>query len=277
VNLDSSSSPSIPVTPTESAHVPGQVESNFHPASRSEDPHRASRNVFRGLLSVCIAAIGAFGLLVLEGPRGLLPLALAFGVLLVLWSLERLGVFRQPNGAFCAFGVVAIFAVLAGFSDFAYQRYSGDLKSLAGKVPDSARTLPLELVPEKKPVEVEAPPKEVAPVSSGTVSQLSADPRMASIQEARRRYPDIWVPGSRQNKAFLEATEQLKRSGPELLKEPDWVLRLAESLAREEGWDSDTRPAATPEPSGASVPLESSAGSSSESRPAVPQKDGVPQ
>jgi hypothetical protein len=69
---------------------------------------------------------------------------------------------------------------------------------------------------------------------------------MVAIEEARRRFPAIWVLGSPENQAFREAAEQLKRSGPDLLKEPDWVLRLAESLAREEGWGKQAAGTAPP-------------------------------
>jgi hypothetical protein len=206
--------------------------------------HLASRNVFRGVLGVMFGVAGAFALLVMDGPRGLVPVAFALGILFVLGVVERLGVLRQPNGAFCAVGMVSVFAALAGLADSAYQRYGNLLKTMPVQEPVARSVEPLEVAPIAKP----GPDAAVSGVGSAALpvpAPVSGqDPRMAAIEEARRRFPAIWVLGSPENQAFREAAEQLKRSGPDLLKEPDWVLRLAESLAREEGWGKQAAGAA---------------------------------
>jgi hypothetical protein len=235
----------------------GSNPGNFDSAVRQEagDARLASRNVLRGVLGVGFGAAGAFTLLILDGARGLVPVVFAVGILFVLWVVERLGVLRQPNGAFCAVGVVSVFASLAGLSDSAYQRYGTRLKTMASQEA-VARTLdPVEAVsgPKSRTDEFVPLGASVQPASPLPVPTVGQDPRMAAIEEARRRFPAIWVLGSPENNAFREAAEQLKRSGPDLLKEPDWVLRLAESLAREEGWGTQPAGALPGESKGAAT------------------------
>jgi hypothetical protein len=237
-----------------------ETSSGSSNASLRQEPgnaHLASRNVFRGVLGVVFGAAGAFALLVLDGPRGLVPVAFALGILFVLGVVERLGVLRQPNGAFCAVGVVSVFAALAGLSDSAYQRYGTRLKTMAVQEPVVRAADPVEVTPVSKPgpdAAVSGAGAVALPVPPPMAGQ---DPRMAAIEEARRRFPAIWVLGSPENQAFREAAEQLKRSGPDLLKEPDWVLRLAESLAREEGWGKQAAGTAPPSDPQGSVPASS--------------------
>ena len=246
-------------------------------AGECESPGTASRNVLRGLVGVVAAALGGCGLLIVQGPRGLLPVVLALGVFLVLWVVERLGVLRQANGAFCAFGVVAVFAVAAGFADFAYERYA----VRRGRSPETDTRVAgvgTEGIEGRSPVPVEAAGRgepRSAEAAAPVVQQAAGEnPKLAAIQEARRRYPAIWEAGSAQNKAFVEATEQLRRSSPELLKEPDWVLRLAESLAREEGWDASPNGTAGLVPTGQPGGAAASPGSLPA---AVPKEGGGPQ
>ncbi len=72
--------------------------------------------------------------------------------------------------------------------------------------------------------------------------------RARAIEEARRRYPKIWVEGSPENRIFVEHARDLQKFSKELMREPDWVLRLADSIAQQEGWN------AVPQTGGASLP-----------------------
>ena len=57
-----------------------------------------------------------------------------------------------------------------------------------------------------------------------------------SMIEARRRYPAIGKEGSPENQAYVEYYKDMDRVRPEFFEKPDWPLRLAEAVARREGW-----------------------------------------
>ncbi|MEI6871089.1 MAG: hypothetical protein WCL08_02300 [Verrucomicrobiota bacterium] len=74
--------------------------------------------------------------------------------------------------------------------------------------------------------------------------------------EARRRYPEIGIPGSPENQAYLDYYKDIERARPEFFEKTDWPIRLADAVARREGWkradgaNSSTRNVAdTQEPS----------------------------
>lgn len=58
----------------------------------------------------------------------------------------------------------------------------------------------------------------------------------AAQEEAVRRYPLLGVADSRENKAYVAAYKHLQQNNPEYFKNPEWPLRLAEALAKREGW-----------------------------------------
>jgi len=65
--------------------------------------------------------------------------------------------------------------------------------------------------------------------------------------EARRRYPAVGVDGSPENRAYLEAYQDLDGRRPDFFETPDWPIRLVELVAKREGWKRaapDSPPAA---------------------------------
>ncbi len=54
--------------------------------------------------------------------------------------------------------------------------------------------------------------------------------------EAIRRYPALGVKDSPENELFVETYRELRNSDSELLKDPEWPMDVAESLAKREGW-----------------------------------------
>jgi len=54
--------------------------------------------------------------------------------------------------------------------------------------------------------------------------------------EARRRYPEIGIPGSPENQAYLDYYNDIERARPEFFEKADWPIRLADAVARREGW-----------------------------------------
>ncbi len=57
-----------------------------------------------------------------------------------------------------------------------------------------------------------------------------------AMVEARRRYPAVGKEGSPENKAYLEAYQELDRLRPDFFEAADWPLRLVELVAKREGW-----------------------------------------
>jgi hypothetical protein len=58
-----------------------------------------------------------------------------------------------------------------------------------------------------------------------------------SQHEAIRRYPALGIKGSKENEIYIEAVQELKFTGGlDFFKEPNWPLRLAETVAEREGW-----------------------------------------
>jgi hypothetical protein len=55
--------------------------------------------------------------------------------------------------------------------------------------------------------------------------------------EAVRRFPGLGKSGSTENKTFVDAYNDLKRSKSDLLDDPEWPVNLAEILARRFGWE----------------------------------------
>lgn len=67
-----------------------------------------------------------------------------------------------------------------------------------------------------------------------------ADPEEQAVSqstaEARRRYPAVGVEGSPENRAYLEAYQDLDGRRPDFFETPDWPVRLVELVAKREGW-----------------------------------------
>jgi hypothetical protein len=76
--------------------------------------------------------------------------------------------------------------------------------------------------------------------------------------DALRRFPALASPNSPENQEFVSAYKQLKDKHSPMLEDPEWPIRLAESLAQQSKWEEaedDTSPAgATDEVVGRGVP-----------------------
>ncbi len=76
------------------------------------------------------------------------------------------------------------------------------------------------------------PVTNVAKPEPETVAQVT---RRAQI-EVMRRFPALGVKDSPENEMFVEMYRELRNSGNSLLKDPEWPLHIAETLAEREGW-----------------------------------------
>lgn len=88
----------------------------------------------------------------------------------------------------------------------------------------------VRIVADKTPGASMPPPPP--PTLPETPVQVTARAQL----EAVRRYPALGVKDSPENQLFLEAYRELRNSGSNLLKDPEWPVHLADSLARQEGW-----------------------------------------
>jgi hypothetical protein len=238
-------------------------EGHGYPGEREKEEgasKQAVRNLRRGLFCLLVAAGVAAGLGVVDGGRGLFAVGVALGTFALVWVFERLKSLGQPNGAFYVLGVVALFGSLAGVFQVALERVRttdtrlAQRPALESAIPSAA----VEVAPKEdyarsldggQEVVPSAPNRGVLEGDTAPVAMAPEAERLLTLREARRRFPQIWVVGTPQNQSFVEAAERLKKSSPQLLLEPDWVLRLAESLDREEGWEKPvTRPVGTTAP-----------------------------
>ncbi len=55
--------------------------------------------------------------------------------------------------------------------------------------------------------------------------------------EAVRRYPALGKKDSPENEIYIETFRELRNTGSDLLKDPEWPIHLADSIARKEGWE----------------------------------------
>ncbi len=55
-------------------------------------------------------------------------------------------------------------------------------------------------------------------------------------QEAVRRYPALAQKESAENQIYVDTYRELKVSGSAFLKDPEWPIHLADSIAKREGW-----------------------------------------
>jgi hypothetical protein len=82
------------------------------------------------------------------------------------------------------------------------------------------------------------PGEEIA--LDGPNAAVPADPSARennrALIEARRRYPALGNKDSMENQKFLEAYNDLLRRNPAFFENPEWPLRLADLIARREGW-----------------------------------------
>jgi hypothetical protein len=73
--------------------------------------------------------------------------------------------------------------------------------------------------------------------------------------EARKRYPAIGIEGSEQNRAYVEVYEELDKLRPDFFSKGDWPVRLAELVAKREGWARTVEPKSAAGTEGGELPL----------------------
>jgi hypothetical protein len=76
-----------------------------------------------------------------------------------------------------------------------------------------------------------------------------------SMIEARKRYPAIGIEGSEQNRAYVEVYEELDKLRPDFFSKGDWPVRLAELVAKREGWARTVEPKSAAGTEGGELPL----------------------
>lgn len=73
--------------------------------------------------------------------------------------------------------------------------------------------------------------------ATGTQSTASKAPKAESVEAAKqaaiKRFPALAIEGSPFNRAFLEKFEQIQKARPDVLKDPNWPIRIAEAVAAE--------------------------------------------
>jgi hypothetical protein len=101
---------------------------------------------------------------------------------------------------------------------------------------------------------------QLAPSPSGGAAAAKADPALLTLEqtanaqitarsqaEAARRFPGLARKDSPENRAYIQAYQDLKARESELLEDPEWPLHLAEMLAQRMGWEEmgviEARPA----------------------------------
>ncbi len=68
----------------------------------------------------------------------------------------------------------------------------------------------------------------------------ASDPNAKAVNQAmievRRRYPAIGQNGTPENRAYVAAYRELERLRPDFFENPQWPLKLADLVAKSEGW-----------------------------------------
>lgn len=129
-----------------------------------------------------------------------------------------------------------------------YSIRSGDTFLLAeekgGEVSFSAgeflARVPAESMAMLAPLAAKTAPAEPSPGDTRSAAEKTADAQATqrAQAEAMRRFPGLGKAGSPENKAFLDAVNDLKARKSEMLGEPEWPLQLAETLANRLGWQA---------------------------------------
>jgi hypothetical protein len=230
---------------------PNETSSPNQPTRFVEHPGRrrawraGQRNLAWGI-AFLFAALSVLGVaLFIGGARAMLPLLLSVLSFTALWVLARMKIFAQRNGVFFSLAIVALLGALAALLEQAWfhlARRPGAEPRVATSVPaQSARVSNAGTSAISAPTEnfTPAPVKTAVPAvadQSALDKQASAQVTKRAQAEAARRYPSLGRAGSRENTIFVEAYNDLKHRGSDLLDDPEWPLELAQTLAQRLGW-----------------------------------------
>jgi len=71
---------------------------------------------------------------------------------------------------------------------------------------------------------------------TGESQETPAEITKLAMEELKKRYPNVFEKGTRENDVFVDRTKQLKVELPELFSNPRWPLEIGDQLAAQEGW-----------------------------------------
>ena len=118
--------------------------------------------------------------------------------------------------------------------------------SAAKKSPMPGSEINLLAPPVRNEASTSVPSTPVAGSVAASVSEAAADPAEEAVNkamlEARRRYPAVGREGSPENKAYLEAYQDLDSRNTDFFENTDWPVRLVELVAKQEGWKRSEGP-----------------------------------
>jgi len=92
------------------------------------------------------------------------------------------------------------------------------------------------LAPVREEAPTPAPANQVVVTEPATATDPAEEAVNKAMLEARRRYPAVGREGSPENKAYLEAYQDLDSRNTDFFENTDWPLRLVELVAKQEGW-----------------------------------------
>ncbi len=135
---------------------------------------------------------------------------------------------------------------------------AGEVRFAAGEQQIALPTDAVEILGKRDPgaaslSAANSEPRGAIPQSAGPpATETPAKITERAQREAIRRYPSIGVKDSPENELFVSTVKEMQNIGSTgLFRDPEWPLRLAEQLARQEGWerrDEMMERAPTPQP-----------------------------
>jgi hypothetical protein len=102
--------------------------------------HVGNRNLIVGGLMLFLSLVGIAIAASLFGPRGIVPVLITLGTLILLWIVARVHLLRQRHGLFVALGLVALFGAAIPFVEQAWRSARGRMNSNPSAVSHSTDT-----------------------------------------------------------------------------------------------------------------------------------------
>ncbi len=212
-----------------------------HPPS---EPRLSMLNLVLGGIAFSVAAAMAGAAMRLAGIQTLVGIIAAMATavaFLILWNLR---IHRQPHGLFLCASLLCLGGSAVAL---AHALYVGDLLNVhadrAGAGPKVALSPPSPPPRHTRSEVSRAPASNSAiPASEPAASAVQKSPEWIaewrkSQAQAMERYPALGIRDARENKAFVQAYEALRKSNPSYFDEPDWPFRLAQALAERDRWE----------------------------------------